>query len=111
LAQSAIRILFLEGDRPSLELADRYPVQAVCWETWRSSPSIADAQREMRCGIMGGINPMTLVDGSVQEVHAQVRAALEQSGGWHLLLAPTGPLLPRSRDDLVAAMHRAIRAQ
>ena len=110
LASSAIRILFLEGEHPSLDLADRYPVQAVCWETWRAAPSMADARRQMRCGMMGGLNPATLVEGTVEEVRAQVRAALEQSEGWHLVLAPTGPLPPRARNDLIAAVHRAIRA-
>ena len=109
LAQSAIRILFLEGEQPYLDLADRYPVQVVCWETWRASPSMADARRQVRCGMMGGLNPTILVDGSTEDVRAQVQAALEQSGGWHLILAPTGPLLPHSRNDLIAAVHRAIR--
>ena len=109
LASCAIRILFLEGERPPLDLADRYPVQAVCWETWRAAPSIASARRQVRCGLMGGINPMTFVGGSVEDVRAQVRTALDQTGGWHLVLAPTGPLPPRSRKDLVAAVHRAIR--
>lgn len=109
LASSAIRVLFLEGEHPLLDLADRYPVQAVCWETWRAAPSMADARRQMRRGMMGGINPTTLVEGTVEDVRAQVRAALEQSEGWHLVLAPTGPLPPRARNDLIAALHRAIR--
>jgi uroporphyrinogen-III decarboxylase len=110
LAPSAIRILYLSGKRPRLELADRYPVQAVCWETWRADPSIATARRRMRRGVMGGINPATLVDGVVEDVRAQVRSALDQSEGWHMVLAPTGPLPARARNDLIAAMHREIRA-
>ena len=110
LASSAIRILFLEGEQPLLELADRYPVQAVCWETWRGAPTMASARRRMRCGLMGGINPTTLVEGTVGEVRAEVQAALDQSEGWHLVLAPTGPLPSRARNDLVAAIHRTIRA-
>jgi uroporphyrinogen-III decarboxylase len=105
-----MRILFLEGERPLLDLVDRYPVQAVCWETWRAAPSMADARRRMRCGLMGGINPATLVDGTAEDVRAQVQAALEQSEGWHLVLAPTGPLPFRARNELIAVIHRAIRA-
>jgi uroporphyrinogen decarboxylase len=109
LASSAIRVLLMRGERPIVDLADRYPVQAVCWETWRADPSIASARRRMRCGVMGGINPMTLVDGSVEDVRAQVQAALEESEGWHLVLAPTGPLPVRARNDLIAVVHRMIR--
>jgi uroporphyrinogen decarboxylase len=110
LAPSAIRILYLKGKRPRLDLANRYPVQAVCWETWRADPSIADARRRMRCGVMGGINPATLVDGAVDDVRAHVRSALDQSEGWHMVLAPTGPLPAHARNDLIAAIHREIRA-
>jgi uroporphyrinogen-III decarboxylase len=102
--------LYLPGEHPLLDLADRYPVQAVCWEMGRTALSMAEARRQVRCGLMGGIDPATLVDGSADDVRAQVRAALEQSEGWHLVLSPTGPLLPRSRNDLIAAVHRAIRA-
>jgi uroporphyrinogen decarboxylase len=109
LPASAIRILFLEGERPPLDLADRYPVQAVCWENWRATPSMAEARRGMRCGLMGGINPTTLVGGTAEDVRAEVQAALDQSEGWHLVLSPTGPLPLRARNELVAAVHRAIR--
>ena len=37
----------------------------------------------------------------------QVRAALEETEGWRLLLAPTGPLTPRARPELLAAAASA----
>jgi uroporphyrinogen decarboxylase len=110
LAQSDMRVLFLAGERPALDLADRYPVQAVCWETGPNAPSIADARSWTRRGLMGGIDPMSLVDGSVESVYTQIRATLVQSNGWQFILAPTGPLPPQARDDLIAVAHRAVRA-
>ena len=41
LAGCSIRILHLGGQEPYLDLAERYPVQAVCWETWRAAPSLS----------------------------------------------------------------------
>jgi uroporphyrinogen decarboxylase len=100
-----LNILFLEGEQPNLNLVERYPVQAVCWETWRAAPSLATAGRQVRCGLMGGINPTTFVSGREADLQAQVRAALDQTGGWRLVLAPTGPLPPRARPELVAALR------
>jgi uroporphyrinogen decarboxylase len=105
---AAVRILHLEGEQPYLELADRYPVQVVCWETWRADPSMARARRQVRSGLMGGINPMTFVGGSVADLRAQVKDAIVQTGGWHLLVAPTGPLPIDAKDELLAATREVM---
>jgi uroporphyrinogen decarboxylase len=99
-----LNVLYLEGKQPNLGLADRYPVQAICWETWRASPSLANARRHVRCGLMGGINPTTFASGRPADVEAQVRAALAETGGWRLVLAPTGPLPPHARPELLAVL-------
>ena len=54
---------------------------------------------------MGGIHPTTLVSGREADVEAQVHAALQETGGSRLILAPTGPLPPRARPELVAALQ------
>lgn len=107
-ARAPLNILYLEGKRPNLELADPYPVQAVCWETWRAAPSLASARRLTRRGLMGGINPTTFVSGREADIEAQVQAALDQTGGWGLILAPTGPLPPRARPELLTALRDLI---
>jgi uroporphyrinogen decarboxylase len=109
LSPSPIRILFLEGEHPDLDLADRYPVQAVCWETWRADPSLASVRRQIRRGLMGGINPMTFSGGSVADIRAQIQAAIDQTDGRQLIIAPTGPLPPRSRDELATVVSRVIQ--
>jgi uroporphyrinogen decarboxylase len=109
LPPDAIRILFLEGEHPDLDLAGRYPVQAVCWETWRADPSMASARRQIRRGLMGGINPSTFSSGSVADIRAQVQAAIDQTDGRGLVIAPTGPLPPRAREELAAAVFSVIQ--
>jgi uroporphyrinogen decarboxylase len=102
--EGPLNVLYLEGKQPNLDLAGRYPVQGVCWETWRAAPSLASARRQVRCGMMGGINPTTFVSGRETDVQAQVQAAVDQTGGWRLILAPTGPLPPHARPELLAAL-------
>ncbi len=108
LSEAAIRILALAGERLFFELADRYPVHAVLWETWRADPSMAAARRQVRCGLMGGLNPATFAGGSVEDIRAQVLEAVEQTGGWHVVIAPSGPLPPDSREELLSAVRQVI---
>jgi hypothetical protein len=57
---------------------------------------------------MGGINPTTFVSGREADVQAQVQAALNETDGWRLILAPTGPLSSRARPELLAALRSAL---
>jgi uroporphyrinogen decarboxylase len=108
LKGAAIRILQFDSENAYFDLANRYPVQAVCWETWRSSPSLSSARRQVRCGLMGGLNPMTFSGGSEADVKAQVLEAISQTGGWHLLIAPSGPLPSDSRPEVLASVCEAV---
>jgi uroporphyrinogen decarboxylase len=107
--RATIRILGLKGGRLFFDMANSYPVQAVCWETWRSDPSMESAHRQVRCGLMGGLNPVTFVEGSVRDIQGQIAEAVAQTGGWRILIAPSGPLPPRSRDGLLSAVRRVVQ--
>jgi uroporphyrinogen decarboxylase len=108
LRGAEIRLLHLTVERPFFELAARYGVQAVCWETWQSDPSIADARNQFRGALMGGLNPQTFVGGSENDVRHQITHAVEQSGGWRFLLSPSGPLPTESRAELLATVHQTL---
>jgi uroporphyrinogen-III decarboxylase len=109
LSDAEIRILLLEGEHLFFELADRYPVQAVCWETWRSDPSLAGASRQVQCALMGGINPTTFVSGSVNDIRGQIADAVAQTGGWRFMLSPSGSLSPDARPELLASVRALIQ--
>jgi uroporphyrinogen decarboxylase len=108
LESAEIRILHLESESPYFDFADRYPVQAVCWETWRSEPSLAAAGSRFRGALMGGLNPLTFSGGAVADVREQVADAIAQTGGWRLLLSPSGALPVESRDELLAAVKQVL---
>jgi uroporphyrinogen decarboxylase len=108
LKGAAIRILFLDTERPLFDLVDRYPVHAVCWQTWRSDPSFSAASRQVRVALMGGLNPLTFSNGSAEDVRGQISDAIAQTGGWRFLLSPTGPLPTDLRDELLAAVYETI---
>ena len=106
--KDAIKILHLDVECPYFNLADRYPVQAVCWQTWRSEPSFASASESFRGALMGGLNPMTFEGGAAADVREQIGDALEQTGGWRLVIAPSGPVPPASREELLHAVRQVL---
>jgi uroporphyrinogen-III decarboxylase len=53
---------------------------------------------------VGGLDPRTFSTGSVEDLRAQIAAALSETGGWRLILAPAGALPPDAQPDLLAAM-------
>jgi uroporphyrinogen decarboxylase len=108
LGGAAIRILHLSVERPFFDLASRYPVQAVCWETWRADPSLSAASNQFRGTLMGGLNPLTFSGGSVDDVRQQIADAIEQTGGWRFVLAPSGPLPTDSREELLSAVYQIV---
>lgn len=108
LPDTALRVLYLDVEQPDLELIDRYPVQVVCWPTWRCDPSLSAARQQFRGTLMGGLNPMTFASGSIADLREQTRDAISQTGGWRLVLAPSGALPVDSRPDLLAAMRQLI---
>jgi uroporphyrinogen decarboxylase len=108
LQGATIRVLHLDVEQPFFNLADHYPVNVICWETWRSDPSMAAASHQFRGALMGGLNPLTFSGGLVADVREQVADAVEQMGGWRLLIAPSGPLPTDSRHELLAAVRQAV---
>ena len=108
LAAAEIRLLHLEAPSPFVDTADRYPVQAVCWETWRSEPSLSSASHQFRGALMGGLNPLTFTDGSVADVREQIADAIAQTGGWRFMLSPSSALPADSRDELLMAVRQVV---
>lgn len=70
-------------------LAD-YPVQVIHWDTTLSgNPNFAEGKKLVSTAVGGGVSRDTMAKGSVEEVKAQAREALAQTGGQHFLLGPS----------------------
>ena len=91
-------------------LAD-YPVSAMSWaSTLPGNPTLAEGMRRTRAAVMGGVNEKTtLADGTPAEVEAEVRQAIQQTGGRHVLIAPGCSIPPRTPPANLNAASRAVR--
>ena len=67
-----------------------YPVQALNWDaSAEGNPSLGDGQRRSGKAVMGGVSQhQALQEKSPNRVREEVAAAIEQTGGKYLLLAP-----------------------
>lgn len=93
-ADSWLLILHLHGAEPRFDLSDRYPVDVVSWEDRETQPSLADALQRTDRVLMAGLSRgQMFIEGSANDVAAQVHDALQQTGGRRVIVAP-GCVLP-----------------
>jgi len=81
-------LLHLHGQNPMFaELAD-YPVQAVNWHDRTAWPSLAEGAKLFPGAVVGGVEQYEVLHfGMPDEVAAQVRDAIAQTGGRRLIVA------------------------
>jgi uroporphyrinogen decarboxylase len=93
-------------------LAD-YPVHAISWaSTFPGNPTLAEGKQRTDKAVMGGVSEKSvLVDGTPEQVATEVRAAIEQTGGLRVLVAPGCSIPPRTPKDNLAAAARAARGE
>jgi len=88
-AAAPFNILHLHGERVMFELCRRYPVQAVNWHDRGAGPSLEEAQRLVRLCLIGGLDERrTLLLGNFEALREELREAVWQTGGQHLILGP-----------------------
>lgn len=81
------QVLHLHGQEPFFDLADRYPVDIVNWEDRETRPTLGEAARHTGRCLLGGVaRGPALVTAALADVAAQVRDAIEQVDGRHLVV-------------------------
>ncbi len=105
-----LTILHLHGAEPMFDLADRYPIHVVNWHDRESSPSIREAATRTTRAMMAGIERGGAVaTDDATSAAAQVRDAIEQSGGRRLVVAP-GCVVPAdlAQEETLLAVRHAV---
>ena len=99
------------GEGIYFDLLSDYPVQAISWAaTLPGNPTLGEGQQRTAKAVMGGVSEKTtLVDGTPAQVAAEVRAALDATGGRRVLLAPGCSIPPRTPSANLEAAREANR--
>jgi uroporphyrinogen decarboxylase len=83
----ALLLLHVCGSSPMLQLGDRYHADIVNWHDQTAGPSLAEGLAMRRSGaVLGGLDRERLRNCTPEEVAADVRGAVAQTGGLRLIV-------------------------
>lgn len=105
-------VVHLCGSNLNFTLARDLPAQAVSWSIHnQGNPSLREGREIAGRAVMGGLSQRaTLVYGPSAKIEAEARAAVADTGGRGLLIAPGCSVPPRVREANLAAMMSAVAA-
>jgi uroporphyrinogen decarboxylase len=105
-------VLHLCGSNLNFGLARDLPTQVVSWSIQnQGNPSLAEGREIAGRAVMGGLSQRSsLVYGPESKIADEVRAAIEDTGGRGLVIAPGCSVPPRVRDANLAAVMDAVAA-
>ncbi len=108
--RAKLLLLHLHGTSPMFGLVSLYPVQVVNWHDRETRPSLAEGQRLFRRGaVLGGLHRSnTLLTGTPEDVQAQVRDALEQTGGVRVIIGAGCVTLTTTPEANLRAAREAV---
>jgi uroporphyrinogen decarboxylase len=101
-------VLHLHGREIFFDLANRYPIHAVSWHDQETAPSLPQARNRTIRAFMTGLDRGLLGQGPVAAIEAQVGAALAQTGGRGLILAPSCVIPTSTPPEHLAAVRSAV---
>jgi len=110
--QAWFNVVHLCGSNLNFGLALDLPAQAVSWSIHnQGNPSLAEGRSIARRAVMGGLSQRaTLVYGPAPRIEAEARAAVQETAGRGLLLAPGCSVPPRVRDVNLEAIVTGLAA-
>jgi len=89
-----LNVLHVHGNDVMFDLLADYPVHAINWHDRETSPSLAEALERCDKALIGGLRRLdTLLLGTPEEVRAEAREAMEQTGRRRFILG-TGCVTP-----------------
>jgi uroporphyrinogen decarboxylase len=105
-------VLHLCGSRLNFDLAKELPVQAVSWSIHnRGNPGLAEGRARSGRAVMGGVGQRTpLARDAAERIAAEVRAAIADTGGEGLLIAPGCSVPPWANEPALRSIVTAAAA-
>lgn len=100
------------GEHLYFDLLTDYPVEAISWAaTLPGNPSLGEGKERTTRAVMGGVSEKTtLPDGTPEQVDEEVRAAIKETDGRRVLIAPGCSIPPRTPAANLEAAAAAVRA-
>jgi uroporphyrinogen decarboxylase len=110
--KAPLNVLHNCGEHIYFDLLADYPVAAISWAaTLPGNPSLGEGKERTAHAVMGGVSEKTtLPDGTPEQVDAELRAAIKETEGRRVLVAPGCSIPPRTPAANLEAAAAAVRA-
>lgn len=87
--QAKVNMLHVHGENVMFDLMAAYPVEMINWHDRLTAPTLKGALGKFKGALVGGVEERgLLLTGDTSAVRAQVRDAIEQTGGRRLMVGP-----------------------
>ncbi len=102
-------LLHAHGENIYFDHLAKYPVQIMNWHDRKTWPSLAEGKKIFHGAVAGGIDEWgTLVNGTPEEIQAQIREAIQQTEGTGLILAPGCVIPTDTPEEKIRAAREAV---
>lgn len=104
-----LNMLHLCGQGLYFEVVDSLPSSLLNWDIDLGNPSLAEGGRRARRAVIGGVSAKPRIrDMRPDEVAAQVRAALNDTGGVRMMIGPGCSISPDTPEENMIAAKAAL---
>ncbi|MGA2546597.1 MAG: uroporphyrinogen decarboxylase family protein [Rectinemataceae bacterium] len=108
LRKGSILMLHIHGEQGSyFDLLKDYECDALSWEDRLGGPSLAEARKRSAKCLIGGVDHVKAATRSKEEVLAEARDAIRQTGGRGFILAPGCTFGDEVKEDRILALREA----
>jgi uroporphyrinogen decarboxylase len=107
VGRSRITMLHICRKNIMFDLLVDYPVDVVHWADRAGPPSLGEARRSTAKALSGGLSVDTLLSGTEEEISAEARDAIVQTGGRGLILSAGCVINTRTPAGNLRAARRA----
>jgi uroporphyrinogen decarboxylase len=105
-----MNVLHVCRPRNMFDLLADYPVHAINWAAGEpGNPGLKEGLARSGRAVMGGVAVATVAQGARDEVAAEVRRALAETGGHRFLLAPGCSIPPQTPEANLLAVRSALQ--
>jgi len=107
VGKSRITMLHVCGRNLMFDLVADYPVDVIHWADRATAPSLAEARHVTGKTLSGGLAQETLLNGTEEDVIAEARDVIAQTGGRGFILGAGCVISTRTPEANLAAARRA----
>lgn len=103
-------VLHLHGANPHFASVNQYPAHAVSWHNYETGPTLGEALTLTDKTLFTGLDLDNLENGGPDEIIAEAREAINQTGGKRLILAPACVIPTKTPPENLQALKEMDRA-